>query len=217
MVDLATQVNTALQRATDSLVDEIAKDGLMVFKKVLDESGFLRSPYLKNYEVLSHVEDSLITFELIIDISALNQKEDQVREMLEAARPGMISEAARTYGIGAKGVQRLIGPRDIRTPSRDARRPARDARTPAKDARRNASQRLIGHEVALHAPRSMNVTREGKISVLFKRSLRETESGIHFPKGKFQGLLAKFIEDLSDVVLEKFTPAFKSVLVKYAL
>jgi hypothetical protein len=214
MTDISTGLELALQRATDGLIDEIAQDGLEVLKNVVDSSGFARSPYLKNYQVLAHVDGGKILFEIIVDISALNQKEQQVREMLESAQPGAVSEAARTYGIGKHGAQRVIGQRDARQPIRDARR---DARKPSRDARKTSGQRLLGHEMALHAPRSMNVTREGKLSVMFSRSLRETKTEIHYPKGQFQGLLARFINEFTQVVAKKFAPALEEVLKKYTV
>jgi len=215
MDDFTTQFHVALQRATDGLSDEIAKDGLHVFKGIIDAAGFGRSEYLKDYDLLAHVDGNEITFELLINFSALEMRDKQVQEMVESAKPGAVSEAARTYGIGINGVQRLIGPRDARKEAFDRRTPTRDARRPTRDARRMAGQRIIGHEMAQHMPRSMNVNREGKLSVMFRKSLREGTSEIHYPKGKLQGLIAQFMDKLTYTIQEKFSPELEKVMARY--
>lgn len=215
MVDYATQLHVALQRATDSVIDEIAKDGLNSLKSVLDQYGFPKSPHLKNYEVYAHVDSGKIFFEIRIDVSALSAANKEVQKLIESARPDMISDSAKTFGMGAHGAARISGNRDARNRRQDTRRPTSDARKPVQDSRRTAADRLMGHEIASHMPRSLDVDRDGKLSVMMSRSLRDTSTGIHYPKGQFEGLLDKFMDELVGVISDRFAPVLEKVLQRY--
>lgn len=216
MTDYATQLGTELQRIADSLVDEIAKDGLEALKRTLDQYGFADSPHLRNYDVLAHVDDGEILFEILVDVEALDVREADVREMLESARPAMVSNAARTYGMGMRGVERVSGNKSATRGSRDARQPPMDARRPTRNARKGSGDRLLEHEMASHAPRSLQVTREGKLSVMLRRSLREMDTGVHYPQGMYEGLLKTFMDKLVKVVQDKFVPALQDIVEAHA-
>lgn len=210
--DLSTSLHATFQRAVDAVIDEIAKDGVRILKGVVDSAGFGESEYLKNYDVFAHVDGGEILFEIVIDASALELKDKHAQEIVEGARPAAVSAAARTYGMGAGGVQRQIGRRDARKGSEQRTGRVRDARTPARDARKTSGLRLLGHEMSAHMPRSANVTRSGKLSVFFRRSLREGTSEIKYPRGKLQGLIQEFVDKLADAVADKFAPELEKML-----
>lgn len=213
MVDIATTLAAAVLRAADSVVDDIAAEGLRVLKRVLDEAGFPKSEYLRDYEVYAHVFGHEITFEIVLDVEAVVPEDELTRKALEEQRERaeeLEREAERTYKLSRKTqrVGRLQG-------LRDARRPTRDARRPARDARKTAGDRLVEHELARLAPRSARVTRTGKLSVALKRSIRETEREVKFPEDKFQGIIGNFMEELETVVFEKFAPELQKVVERY--
>jgi hypothetical protein len=214
MADIATNMMTAMNRAMVAIMDDIAKEGLEILKSILDSSGFAKSEYLKNYEVYAHATDTEILYEIVLDFEAVEAVDPAAKEALEESSPLEVSESARTYGVSSTaGPQRIIGRRDAR---RDARRPARDARRPARDARRTSKGRNILRAAALRAPRSLDVTKKGKLAVTLRKSTTEDEEGtVRFPKGQFQGIVGAFVEQLSSAVAAEFAPQFQAVLSRY--
>ncbi len=208
MTDYTTTIATQLNRIVDSLVDEIANDGLQILKKILDSSGFAKSEYLKDYEIYAHVDVHEITFEILVNLEAI-EMDEEVQERIQSEQKKiqerLESKAIRTYGMSKHGnTRRIVGQRDAKKPTQDARRPARRRTGGLK----TADNRLEEHEVALRAPRSIRVNREGKLSLSFKRSLRENKQTgeIIYPKEKFDGIMNDFINQIQDLIADKFIP-----------
>ena len=213
MVDIATTLDAMVRRAFGAVVDDIAKDGLRVLRRVLDEAGFSKSEYLRNYEVYAHVSGETITFEIVLDVEAVVPEDEVTRQALEEQQEKaeeMEDQADKSFHLSRK-TQRVGRLRGLQ----DARRPARDARTPAHDVRKTASDRLAGHELARLAPRSGRVTRTGKLSVALRRSVRASEKKVEFPKDKFQGILGTFMEEIKDVISDKFAPELRKIVERY--
>lgn len=210
--DFATSLQAFMQRSSDSIIDVIAKDGLKTLKSVLDSSGFADSDQLKNYQVFAHVTGGSVLFEILLDADAVEpENEAAQKDMDDMAAKREIMDAARSYGLLSNEPVRL-------SKLHDARKPAQDARKPAKDARKKVSGRLIDHEILSHAPRSMSVNRSGKLSISFKRSLRQASNGsVHMPQGKFQGIPKEFISRLEKVLTTKFAPALREMIERFAL
>ena len=208
-MDIATTLTATIDRAVERIVDGVASDGLKALKSVLDSAGFPKSEYLKNYEVFAHVSGTEVTFEILLDVEAVEPEDEITRKAMEEQKQQLEQiqqRASRTYRMTSRGVQRL----------EDARRPARDARRPARDARKTASHRLAEHEIALHAPRSARITRTGKLAVALKRSIRTAEKETKFPEGKFQGIIGKFVDEIGSVIADRFLPELRDIVQRHA-
>lgn len=208
MADVTTAIVAAAKRAVESVIDEVAKSGLVVLRNVLDQAGFRDSEYLKNYEVYAHVSGDVITFEILLDVEAVVPEDEATAA---AMRDSMLEaeQVATTYGMTAEGPRRITGMSDHR---RDARRPSRDARRPLRDARTNARDRLVRKEIANVRPRSVKVDRTGRLSVALRRSVRETEESVTFPQDVFQGILGQFMKRLQKEIREKFVPEISDIV-----
>lgn len=224
MSSIATTLTAALLRSVDNVVDAIALDGVAALKRVLDENGFAENEALRDYEVYSHVSGREITFEILIPAEAFDTEDAQTREAVEQARQ-QAEEAVHTPGVRTYGFQptsqpgRLTGRRDARRDARkshhDARRDARKAPQTLTSRKKTAQTRLIEHEVALHAPRSLKVNREGKLSLRMSRMVEDTpEGGMRMPKGKFQGVIGQFMDKLETVIAEQFTAELSKLLAR---
>jgi hypothetical protein len=224
MADIATTLQTALLRAVDNVVDVIALDGVAALKRVLDQNGFAENESLRDYEVYAHVSGREITFEILVPAEAFDTEDAQTREAVEQARQ-QAEEAIHTPGVRTYGFQptsrpgRLTGRRDARRDARqtvhDARR---DARKPPKtlvSRKKTAQARLVEHQIALHAPRSVQVNREGKLSLRMSRMVEDTpEGGVRMPKGQFQGVIGQFMEKLGTVIAEQFSSELQKLLAR---
>ena len=211
MADIATAIQTAMERAVDSVVDGIAEDGLLALRRVVHEAGFTRSEYLRDFEVLAHISGRRIEFEILLDVEAVLPEDEETRKALEEQQARLEEaerKASRTLRIRRGNIQKV-------RPARDARTPARDARKPARDARKTAQDRLVEHELARIAPRSARMTRTGKLAVALSRSIRETKTEVVFPEGKFQGILGDFMDELEKVVFERFVPELRDIVETY--
>jgi hypothetical protein len=218
MADISTTLNTALKRATHSIIDDIAIEGLKLLHRVLEDSGFSRSEYLKNYEIYSNVFLDEIEFEIVLDIEAVISEDEMAQEALEQQQEEVekLEKESQRYKF-SRVTGRVYQMKDIRIPAKDARTSAKDARTPAKDARTTAYDRLVKHEIALRAPRSARVSRTGKLSVALRRSVRETEKKVEFPKDKFEGIIGDFMTRLEQLIAEVFVPEFNYLLLRYSI
>lgn len=214
MSNIATTLYTAMRRASSVVLHDIAKTGVVALKRVLDRSGFPKSEYLKNYEVYSHVVDDSVLFEILVDLDAV-QIEDELTKKALQEQSETVNDASTTYGVKSGRAYAFM--KDKRKPARDARKPAKDARKPARDARTNSRDRLVDHEIALHAPRSARITRQGKLSVLLKRSMRETESEVRLPQGDFEGIMKDIMDKLSDVLYQYFIPELQELVNDYVV
>lgn len=203
-MDYTTSLAALAQRAVDAAVDKIAKDGVVALRRVLERSGFGRSQHLKDYDVLAHVRGDTVEFEILVDASAIEDS-DEVRAEAERAEKEAEAElqdaAARTFALEGDKAVRVVGMRG-----------RKDARTGAKDARLTYKGRLIRHEMALRAPRSMSINRKGKLSLRFKRSVRETEKGFEYPTRKREGIVAEMFEAIESVVAKAFLPEIKAIV-----
>ncbi len=204
-MDIATTLAVTMDRAVERIVDGVASDGLKVLKSVLDSAGFPKSEYLKNYEVFAHVSGTDITFEILLDVEAIEPEDEITRRAMEDQMEQVQQKSSKTFRMTSRGVQRL-----------ESVRPARDARRPARDARKTAGHRLMEHEIALRAPRSARITRTGKLAVALKRSLRTTEKEVKFPEGKFQGIIGKFIDEIGSVIADRFLPELRDIIERHA-
>lgn len=212
MSDITTTLYTAMHRAARNVLHDIAKVGVVSLKKVLDKAGFSKSEYLKNYQVFSHVYGEEVIFEILVDFDAIQADDDATKKALEDNQQKLESVDA-SYGV--KSGRAYTAVRDGRKPAYDARTPAKDARTPAKDARKTSQDRLLGHEIALHAPRSARITREGKLSVTLQRSVRETKNQVHLPQGQFEGVMKDVMDKLSSILLDAFLPELQKIVDNY--
>jgi hypothetical protein len=221
MPTFETSLTAQLKRAVDAVKDEIAKDGLSALKKVLDESGFSKSQYLKNYEVYSHVNSQGILFEILVEVEATDIDLKKVHEDATASVQEFEAAADRTYKIISRGgFNRVAQMRDMRREVPSALKPTKDNLHrigPATHSKlKNSGHRKLEHGIALAAPRSMNINREGKLSVQFAKQTRTTKSGeIHLPQGKFQGITKKFIDELKKIVLSSFAPELEKIMKNY--
>lgn len=209
-MDYTTTLSVLARRAMEAVIDSIAKDGLIALKRILDESGFSDSQYLKDYSVYAHVQGDVVEFEILVSAESIEESPEVQKEMEQArkeAQEGIEEEAVRTYGLDGKSPVRIIGKNDARTP-------ALDARTPARDVRKNAHDRLVEHEVAMRAPRSMSVNRKGKLSLRFNRSIRETSRGFEYPSKKSEGIVSNITTSITDVVTKKFVPELEKIILR---
>lgn len=221
MSDIATSLNAALMRIVDSVIDDVAVDGIAALKKVLDDSGFSKSSYLKDYEIYAHVDGRTIVFEILIPADALNMDDSKTADAVTKAAeqdPDAHTPGVRTYGFQPTTQPgRLTGRRDAR---RDARQPARDARRDARKApqtleskAKTAQSRLIEHQIALNSPRGATVDRQGKISLRMSKSVEDKpDGGVQMPQGQFQGVIGKFMKELEAVIRDNFAPELEKVL-----
>jgi len=214
-LDITTSLTAYLDRLVDEMVDAIAKDGLVLLKRVLDQAGFAKSPYLKDYQVFAHVIGDVVSFEILLDVEAVVPADEVTRQAMEdSADAGDEQEAvaSSTYAMGPNGPQRLVGKTNA---MRDARTPARDARRPARDARKTSRDRLIEKEVANITPRSARVDRDGRLSVALRRSARTNGEEIVMPQGEFQGIIGTFLREISSIISAKFSPGLSEIIGRY--
>jgi hypothetical protein len=223
-----TSLAAELERIVLEVVDSIAQDGLMALKRVLDSSGFAKSPLLQDYEVLSHVRGDEITFEILVSAEALDVDTKKLLESANAAAEAFSEMSDRVYKVVERGgFSRVALMRDKRHPVPSAlNRPKRtrsytkpwgpgSSKYGPKDHLKSANQRKLEHGKALGAPRDMNINREGKLSVQFRRQTRTAKSGrLHFPQGHFEGIMKKFMDELQEIIIKQFIPEFEDILVK---
>jgi hypothetical protein len=215
-LDISTTLTAYLDRVVDDIVDGIAKDGLVLLKRVLDEAGFAKSPYLKDYEVYAHVlSGNVISFEILLDVEAVVPQDDVTRQAIvdSVDQAAQVEAAAQaSYGIGPSGPQRLVGKTNA---LRDARTPAYDRRRPARDVRQTSLDRLVNKEIANVTPRSARVDREGRLSVALKRAVAKSGETTVMPQGEFQGIIGKFLGELTAVISNQFSPGLSDIVSRY--
>lgn len=228
MEDVTTSLTAQLQRAVEAVSENIARSGLELLQKTLDNAGFLKSPFLKDYEVYSKVRKDTITFEILVSLDSIKVDQKRLAEKtLEQQRvtPKDTTDQAeeKVFAIqGRGGFARVARMHDARHFQRDARKPARDARRPVTSAKRppkNSEDRAADHAFARMKPRSillprgMNISREGKLAIqLDRRATVNKEGGLQMPNGEFQGIVRRFIDDLRQLILEQFTPQLEKII-----
>lgn len=221
-----------LEEAVLSTIDSIAVEGLTALKRILDESGFADSPNLKDYEVTASVSKDSVEFELLIDFEGLD--EDSKRKMRkeneevfdrhanEVKGRSEARDFVKTYTMSprTKRPERIVGMRDARRPPREGRRFQRDARKipydrHRTDASKTSGQRYVEHEFAATAPRGLDVDDSGKLRIALHREIRNTKKGVIFPKGDYQGIVKKFVEQIEQIMEEKFVPELESIIMQH--
>jgi hypothetical protein len=218
-----------------SIYEPIAVKGLLALKKILDESGFSDSEYLKDYQVYAHLADDAVMFEINIDAEGLsddsttdeaprgyNRPETSAKDKKKASLVQSKSQAkgyVKSYFIGRNNrPERINGRYDARKPLQDKLKMPRDARKISSDRTRNSNvknsgQRYVEHELEATAPRGMEVV-DKKLRVSVQRTVRNTKFVQKHPKGDFQGIMSKFIDQINQLIAEEFTPAIMGILEK---
>ncbi len=218
-----------LDRATEAVSDLIAKDGLALLKKTLDSSGFVKSPYLKDYEVFATVNRRGITFEILVSLEAVDIDPKTLEESADRSIQAYEDASERIYHILSRGgFDRVARMKDNRRAAPSAlNRPKRTKNNlhqwgpkssgyGPRSAFKTSQTRRLEHKLAMSAPRDMHIDRQGRLSVRFERQTRTTKSGeIHFPQGKFQGIVKKFMDELKQLILSRFSPELEKVLRVY--
>jgi len=223
MENYTTSLVSLLNRAVAAVSESIAKDGLKALKQTVDDAGFGDSPYLKNYEVFSYVEKDLITFEIVLNLEAVETSPESLKDDISEAQEAIGDSLTKVFRLTNRGVEKVNRMKDIRFDKHDARRPARDARTPPKrvaggkdETRTKSSDRSIGHALARSAPRKMQMTRGGKVSLSFGLQTEPTGGGgVKFPKGDFQGIIGQFMDKLKQVVSSNFVPELEQIIARH--
>lgn len=226
MADIMTSLVAQLERATEAVKDVIARDGLIALKKVLDEAGFVKSSYLKDYDVLAHVTKDEIVYEILLKLESVDIDPKVLEEAAKKATDSWEDASERVYQIVSRGgFNRVARMKDNRRPIPSALNRPRRTKSNLKQwgsqgyvrsAFKGSDQRKTDHKLALSAPRDMNINREGRLSVQFARQTRTTKSGeMHFPQGKFQGIVKKFMDELRKVVLSQFAPELEKIMQHY--
>lgn len=211
---IATSLATQLDRLVDSILEDVASDGLALLKRILDSAGFAKSPFLKDCQVLAHVVRGSVLFEILLDVESLVPADEITRKAVEDAATAAVAaqeEASASFAMGPHGPQRLVSRQNA---LRDARRPAGDARRPARDARKGSLDRLVEKEVANFAPRSAKVNREGRLSVALRRSATASGEGIVMPQGEFQGIIGNFVSELRKVIASQFSSGLEDIIAR---
>jgi hypothetical protein len=215
-----------LRAAADSVQDGIAKEGLIVLKRVLDQAGFIKSSYLKDYEVYAYVGGEGVTFEILLSLDAVDIDLDKMKDAAAEAAEALEKSSKRIYKVIQRGgFNRVAQMRDIRRPVPSALNRPRRTKSNLKQWGRNSSkygprsafkgpqQRELDHDLALSAPRDMHINREGRLSLTFGQQTRTTKSGeIHFPQGKFQGIMKQFMDELQNVIADHFIPELEKMM-----
>lgn len=231
MSNWSSALNSAFNRMISNSIERIAKAGLVALRKVVNDAGFSRSEYLKNYELFVHIDGNLIIYEIVLDLEAIETEDEVSMEILEDQNK-IIEEklnkaSTKSYRMTMRGVQGLT---DARSPALDRRSPATDARTPATDARTTATDRLFKKELLNAAPRSAGIGRGGKLRLSFSRSIREVErqrkneqtqkvenvQEIRMPDGKFEGIVKEFIDELNKIIANEWADEFLKIVKNYA-
>jgi hypothetical protein len=209
-----------LQDAVLDILEPIATDGLIALKKVLDESGFADSPYLKDYELESEISNEDVTFSILLNERAISdetrrklRKETDAKLKKSAQNVGNRPEAreyVRSYMMSPNGrPERVQGRRDARKRRTDGRTFPRDARTKAEDRDRvkrtkQSGERYVEHELELTAPRNVEVDPDGKLRISMQREIRQSGKKMIYPQGNFQGIMDKFLGEIASIISEEF-------------
>lgn len=203
-LDYTTSLVAELDRAADRVRDGIAKDGLIAFKNILDSSGFNKSEHLKNYELYVHVSDEEMTFEILLDIEAVQiDNADDQKSMNSTIR-----KKVKTYALDKSNNVQKRGFKDVR-------KPAKDARKTGHDGRKTSINRSVEHEFMRFVPNGMELDRDGKLAVSFQKSMKKRSGGFQYPKGKFDGIINEFLKKLETIIVEQFGPEIEKIITGY--
>lgn len=214
MLNISTSLTTILDRYIDQIIDEIAKDGLVALKRILDEAGFGDSEYLKDYEVSASVRGHEVEFGILLDFESVVPTDEITSKALETeekVNDTVEAEPDAVYNIGKNGPVRILNPTSGK---RDARTPARDARKKLRDKRVTAVDRSITKKIANISPRSARVTKDGKLSITLKRTAEIVREETVMPQDEFQGIIGDFMKKLAVLIATKFSPELSTIVSK---
>lgn len=231
MMDLAT-IQKLFDDKIDGILDEVAVEGLTLLKKILDDSGFADSPGLKDYEVNCHVGGGTVEFEILVDAEGVDEEskrkmrkeneETYRRHAKEVTSKDEARDFVKTYTLTPRGKpQRIVGQRDARLPIKEIRKFKHDARKIEMDRHRagklkTSSERYIEHELSAIAPRRLEVDpKTQKLKISLHREIRNTSRKVIFPKHSYQGIAQKFIDQIKDIIAEKFSPELEKIMAKH--
>jgi len=216
---VATTLQAAISRVMDDLAERIATDGLVALKKTLDEAG--ASERLKQYEIYSHVSDTAVIFEIVVDADRVVATDPKtmaaIRTEASKLRKQMMAKVTKSFEMGLEGPRRVVrdaraGTTDARSSTRDARSRVGDARRPALDARKRMGTGGSADMDQIENPRGMELTPDGKLAVTLERSTSSGKLGLKIPKDSFQGLLGDFMSRLNDSISVRFASELESIV-----
>jgi hypothetical protein len=208
IMDITSSLQKLLDKALASCVDDIARDGVEALKKILDDYGFSKFEYLKNYEVLAHVSSDSITFEIVVDLEAVEEVPEESEEVPEDEIPENTKSTFQVSGFSVQRIRRNPVIRKTGLGAFDARRGPRKTR----DARKTSTDRAIEHKIMAHAPRGLSLSPSGKISVTIKKTAKVDGDGIKIPTDSFQGIMKKIMEAVQSVILERFSLELQRIM-----
>ena len=209
-------------------LEPIAKDGLVALKKLLDNSGFSDSPFLKDYEIESEISSTDVTFSILLNERAISDESrrklkketeaKQKRREKDVRNRSEGKELVRSYTMSPDGrPERVHGRRNAKKRRKDARGFQKDARNKAEDRNntkhpKGSGNRLVEHELEATAPRNMEVDPDGKLIISMQREIRQTGTKMIFPQGNFQGIMANFLEEIGKIVAENFSKELDRII-----
>ncbi len=206
--DFATSLTAMLERAADSILDDIAKDGLVVLKQTLDDAGFGESEYLKNYQVFSHIDNDELTFEIRLDLESVDDRsKDKIRKISDDD----IRKYAKTFALAGGPGNHVVRVQDSRKKSSDTKREPKHL----VDSRKTRQDRLAEHQLRQSFPRNMMINQQGQLLVMLQKQMKQTTSSIRLPSDDFEGIIGKFMTKLKKVVLENFEPKLKEIIGRF--
>jgi hypothetical protein len=217
--NIETSIRTQIHRALGGLIESAAKDGLVALRKSLSEAGFVGN----QYEIFSHVTDSSVIFEIVVNSSDIVVTDKKTMDAIETEsskiKEEMMKNVKKSFEITVDGPRRVVN--DSRSSVnenrvKDARKPSRDARSSMMDARNTvAGTQKDTLNPLIENPRGIDVTSDGKLSITIERSTKKTSSGIKFPKNLNQGVMGDFMSRLNDSISDNFSKRFQEILTRH--
>lgn len=220
-----------LEGVVDDMMDDVAVQGLTALKRILDDSGFADSPFLKNYEMSASVGNGEVEFEILLDSEAVDEEsrrkmrketettyKNNTRKVSNRSGKDGAKEFVKTYTMSSKGrPERIVGMRDGRRHKKDGRTFQRDMRKISSDrlkpdALKTSGERYVEHELSATAPRGMDVDESGKLRIAIHREIRNTKKKVIFPQGDYQGIVKKFVDEMVDMIETRFAPELEKIL-----
>ena len=213
MPDIATSIYAAVQRAVDGVIDSIAAEGVTVLTQVLENEGFSRFEYLKDYKVYAHVKADEIWFEIVLNMEGLD---DESKAEVKNNEMDLPPEDSRVFARNEFGrVSRIVSMTDKRKSAADARHDALRAPKHLHDTKIKSEDRREKHEIAAHAPRSLLLNNKGQVSILMKGMVSKSDNTFTYRHKKFEGAIGRFVDKLSVVVVKKFAEELQKIMGKY--
>lgn len=198
----------------------IVQNAASKVKKILDESGFAETEGLKDYEVIVQANDEGFEIVIMVEADAVAPESiDKFKVETNATNRSRIQEVKgrgdakafrETYMMSPRGrPERIAGMRDARLKLKPKLKPARTAFKTSRERLRNpkvktSSDRYVQHEFAATMPRGLSVE-DGKLRISMQRGIRNTSRKVIYPKGNFQGIMNKIVEELNSLVANELS------------